>query len=322
MEPKLNSDIEIKTRLNKLLDIEYPIIQGGMAWVSTAELVAAVSNAGGLGVIGAGQMESSMLEEQIKLTKKLTDKPFGVNVMLLNPQTEGHIEIIMREHVSVVTTGAGNPGPYITPLKEKGIKVLPVCPSVALAQRVEKQGADAVIIEGMEAGGHIGELTTMALVPQVTSAVSIPVIAAGGIADGRGFAAALCLGAEGVQIGTRFICATECTAHENFKNQILKAKDRDTVVTGRTTGHPVRVIKNKLAKEFDRLDKIGDAEKMESLGMGKLRLAVVEGDMQWGSLMAGQIAGLVRDVKPAAEIIHEIVSEAKEQIKKIGVMFS
>lgn len=316
------NNLKINTRLNKLLGIDYPIIQGGMAWVSTAELVAAVSNAGGLGIIGAGQMEAGMLEEQIKLTKQLTDKPFGVNVMLLNPQSQDHLEIILRERVPVVTTGAGNPGPFINDLKERGIKVLPVCPSVALAQRLEKQGVDAIIVEGMEAGGHIGELTTMALVPQVTEAVSLPVIAAGGIGNGFGLAAALCLGAEGVQIGTRFICASECTAHQNFKNRILNAKDRDTVVTGRSTGHPVRVIKNKLTRAFDKFDKTGDVESMESLGVGKLRLAVVEGDTQWGSLMAGQIAGLVNDVKPAALIIHEIVTEARDRLNKTGAMFS
>lgn len=321
LEHKLNN-LKIKTRLNDLLGIEYPIIQGGMAWVSTAELVAAVSNAGGLGIIGAGQMEAGMLKEQIKLTKQLTDKPFGVNVMLLNPQSQDHLEIIMKERVPVVTTGAGNPGPFIADLKERGIKVLPVCPSVALAQRLEKQGVDGIIVEGMEAGGHIGELTTMTLVPQVAAAVSIPVIAAGGIGNGWGLAAALCLGAEGVQIGTRFICASECTAHENFKNKILVAKDRDTVVTGRATGHPVRVIKNKLSREFDKFDNLGDVESMESLGVGKLRLAVVEGDTQWGSLMAGQIAGLVNEVKPAADIIYEIVSEARSQLQKMGELFS
>lgn len=306
---------KMSTLLTDLLEIRYPIIQGGMAWVSTSELVSAVSNAGGLGIIGAGQMPVDMLEVEIKKTKSLTDKPFGVNLMLLNSNTETHIKTILKEKVAVVTTGAGNPGPFIGILKEAGIKVIPVCPSVALAQRVEKQGADAVIVEGMEAGGHIGELTTMSLVPQVADAVSIPVIAAGGIADGRGLAAALMLGAAGVQIGTRFICASECTAHSNYKQKIIAAKDRDTTVTGRSTGHPVRIMKNKLSREFDRREKGNDTEDLEKLGVGKLRLAAVEGDMEWGSIMAGQIAGLVKEIKPAADIIDEIIQEATKAIK-------
>lgn len=308
----------VKTEICNLLNIEYPIIQGGMAWVSTAELVSAVSNAGGLGIIGGGQMPPDMLKNEIRKTKEMTDKPFGVNVMLLDAETKNRFEILLKEKVPVVTTGAGNPGPFISEVKENGMKIIPVCPSVALAQRVERQGADAVIVEGMEAGGHIGESTTFALVPQVADGVNIPVIAAGGIADGRGLVAALVLGAKGVQIGTRFICSTECTAHQNFKDKVLKAKDRDTVVTGRATGHPVRVLKNKLSRAIDLLDKEDKGEEIEKLGIGKLRLAVVEGDAEWGSLMAGQNSGLVKEIKTAGEIINEIINDATTIINNIN----
>lgn len=305
----------IHTRLCELLEVEYPIIQGGMAWVSTAELVAAVSNGGGLGIIGAGFMPTDVLKEEIRKTKELTDRPFGVNLMLLTPHIDELIEVCLEERVAVITTGAGNPGAFINRFKEIGTKIIPVIPSVALAQRMEKVGADAVIAEGTESGGHVGELTTMVLVPQVIDAVSIPVIAAGGIADGRGLAAALALGASGVQVGTRFVCATECTAHENYKQKVLSAKDRDTTVTGRATGHPVRVIKNKLSKEFDRMEKEGaSAEELEEYGTGKLRLAAKDGDVDFGSVMAGQSAGLVKSIKPAAEIIEDMVHEAKEAI--------
>ncbi len=308
----------MRTRLCELLEIEYPIIQGGMAWVSTAELVAAVSNAGGLGIIGAGHMPTDILREEIRRTKELTNKPFGVNLMLLTPHINELIEVTLEERVPVITTGAGNPGSFIGRFKEIGTKVIPVIPSVALALRMEKAGVDAVIAEGTESGGHVGELTTMALVPQVVDAVNIPVIAAGGIADGRGIAASLALGASGVQIGTRFVCATECTVHENYKQKVLAAKDRDTTVTGRATGHPARVIKNKLSREFDRMEKDGaSVEELEQFGLGKLRLAAKDGDMEQGSVMAGQIAGLVKDIKPAAEIIHEMVKEAKDVIGKL-----
>lgn len=310
----------IKTEICDLLNIEYPIIQGGMAWVSTAELVSAVSNAGGLGIIGGGQMPPDMLRDEIRKTKEMTDKPFGVNLMLLDSDTKNRFEILLKENVAVVTTGAGNPGPFISEVKENGMKIIPVCPSVALAQRVEKQGADAVVVEGMEAGGHIGELTTFALVPQVADGINIPVIAAGGIADGRGLVAALVLGAKGVQIGTRFICSTECTAHQNFKDRVIKAKDRDTVVTGRATGHPVRVLKNKLSRAIDQLDKENKGEEIEKLGTGKLRLAVVEGDAEWGSLMAGQNSGLVKEIKSASEIINEIINDATTISSKICKM--
>jgi len=305
----------IHTRLCELLEIEYPIIQGGMAWVSTAELVAAVSNGGGLGIIGAGFMPTDVLRQEISKAKELTDKPFGVNLMLLTPHISELIEVCLEERVAVITTGAGNPGAFINRFKEIGTKVIPVIPSVALAQRMEKVGADAVIAEGTESGGHVGELTTMVLVPQVVDAVDIPVIAAGGIADGRGIAAALALGASGIQVGTRFVCATECTAHENYKQKVLNAKDRDTTVTGRSTGHPVRVIKNKLSKEFDRMEKEGASpEELEEYGTGKLRLAVKDGDVDFGSIMAGQSAGLVRNIKPAAAIIEDMVHEAKKTI--------
>ena len=308
----------IRTKLCDLLGIEYPVIQGGMAWVATAELVAAVSNGGGLGIIGAGHMPTDVLRQEIRKTKELTDKPFGVNLMLLTPHIAELIDVSLEEKVPVVTTGAGNPGSFIKSFKEIGTKVIPVVPSVALAQRMEKVGADAVIVEGMEAGGHIGELTTMVLVPQIVDAVSVPVIAAGGIADGRGLAAALALGASGVQVGTRFICASECTVHDNYKQKVLAAKDRDTTVTARSTGHPVRVLKNKLTREFDRMEKEGvGIEELEQLGVGKLRLAAKDGDVDQGSVMAGQSAALVKSIEPAAVIIKEMVAEAEEVIERL-----
>lgn len=310
--------IVIRTKLCDLLNIEYPVIQGGMAWVSTAELVAAVSNGGGLGIIGAGHMPTDILRLEIRKTKQLTDKPFGVNLMLLTPHIDELIQISLEERVPVITTGAGNPGSFINNFKDIGTKVIPVVPSVALAQRMEKVGADAVIVEGTEAGGHIGELTTMVLVPQIVDALSVPVIAAGGIADGRGLAASLALGASGVQIGTRFICASECTVHDNYKQKVLAAKDRDTTITARSTGHPVRVLKNKLSRDFDRMEKEGSIpEDLEQLGVGKLRLAAKDGDVNQGSVMAGQCAALVKDIKPAAEIIKEIVDDAETIINNM-----
>ncbi|AYO30429.1 MAG: enoyl-[acyl-carrier protein] reductase [Thermoanaerobacteraceae bacterium] len=307
------------TEVCDLLGIKYPIIQGGMAWVATAELAAAVSNGGGLGIIGAGNAPADVVRDQIRKAKALTDKPFGVNVYFMSPFVDDVMNTIIEEKVAVVTTGAGNPGKYIPRLKEANIKVIPVIASVALAQRLEKIGVDALIAEGMECGGHIGELTTMALVPQVVDAVHIPVIAAGGIADGRGFIAALSLGAKGIQMGTRFVCATECTVHDNYKNAILKAKDRSTVVTGRPTGHPVRVLKNKLSHQFETLESQGaDIKELEALGTGRLRAAVVDGDVDNGSVMAGQIAGMVNDVKPAAEIIEGLVNEAKQVLDNMA----
>ena len=308
----------LRTRLTELLEIEHPIIQGGMAWTATAELVAAVSNAGGIGIIGAGHMPTEILRTEIRKAKELTDKPFGVNLMLLTPHIDEIVELVVRERVHAVTTGAGNPGKYMSALKNAGIKILTVVPSVALAKRMESIGADAVIGEGMEAGGHIGELTTMVLTPQLADAVTIPVIAAGGIADGRGIAAAFALGAEGVQVGTRFMCADECTIHQSVKDEVIKAKDRDTIVTGRSTGHPVRVLKNKLSKQIELLDKENKAEEIEALGTGKLALAMRQGDTSMGSLMAGQMAGMVSSIEPAAQIVRDMMSDAEAVMERLG----
>lgn len=299
--------------ISELLGIEYPIIQGGMAWIADASLASAVSNAGGLGVVACGNADADWVRSEIRKTKALTDKPFGVNVMLLNPNTDAIMEVICEERVPVVTTGAGNPGKYIPKLKEHGIKIIPVVASVALAIRVERVGADAVIAEGLESGGHIGEATTMALVPQVVDAVNIPVVAAGGIADGRGIAAAFMLGAKGVQLGTRFLVAKECTVSQNYKDMILKARDSDTVATGRSTGHPVRVLKNKLARDILALEKrCADPSEIEKLGTGALRAAVKDGDVVNGSVMSGQIAGLVNKEQTAKEMIEEMFKEAAE----------
>lgn len=305
--------------LCELLNIKYPIIQGGMAWVATAELAAGVSNAGGLGIIAAGNAPKEVIKEQIKKCRELTDKPFGVNVMLLSPFVDEIMDLIVEERVEVITTGAGNPAKYIERLKEVNTKIIPVVPTIALAKRMEKYGADAVIVEGTEAGGHIGELTTIVLTPQVVDNVNIPVIAAGGIADGKGLAAALCLGASGVQIGTRFICSDECIAHENYKNLILKSRDRDAIVTGRSTGHPVRTLKNKLAKEILNMEKEGvNPLDIDQKGVGSLRMAVVNGDVDNGSFMAGQIASYINDVKPCKQIIEDIMEESKSILSKIN----
>ena len=308
------------TRLTTLLGIEHPIIQGGMAWTATAELSAAVSNAGGIGIIGAGHMPTDLLREQIRAAKALTDKPFGVNLMLLTPHIDELVQLVLDEAVPVVTTGAGNPAKYMNALKEMGIKVLTVVPSVALAKRMESIGADVVIGEGMEAGGHIGELTTFVLTPQLADAVDVPVVAAGGIADGRGVAAAFALGAEGVQVGTRFMCATECTIHPSVKDAVLKAKDRDTVVTGYSTGHPVRVIKNKLSREIEKLDRDNQPEEIEALGTGKLALAMRQGDTSMGSLMAGQSAAMVCRIEPAAVIVQDLVAGAEAVMRSISAL--
>lgn len=298
-------------RICEILNVKYPIIQGGMAWVADSNLAAAVSNAGGFGIIGTGSATADIVKKEIENCRKLTDKPFGVNVMLMSPNADEVIDIIIQEKPAGITTGAGNPAKYMDRLKEAGIKVIPVVPTVALAQRMEKLGADAVIAEGTEAGGHIGELTTMVLVPQVAEALSIPVLAAGGIADGRGIAASFALGAEGVQVGTRFICSEECNIHQNYKDAVLKAKDRDAVVTGRPTGHPVRTLKNKLAKKYLKMEKEGASpEELEKLGAGALRLAVVEGDKDGGSFMAGQSAAMVREIKPCKDIVEEISKQA------------
>ena len=289
-----------------------------MAWVSTAELAAAVSEAGGLGIIASGQAPPDWLREQIHKAKKLTDKPFGINVMLLSPYAEEVINIIREERVAVVTTGAGNPGKYVPLLQAVGTKVIPLVASVALAKRLVRNGVDALIAEGVESGGHVGDLTTMALVPQVVDAVDVPVIAAGGIFDGRGLAAALSLGAVGVQMGTRFMCATECTVHNNIKEVILKAKDRDTVVTGRPTGHPVRVIKNKLVRQFEELEARGaTAEELEKLGAGRLKAAMVDGDVQFGSVMAGQVAAMVQKIESAQEIVYDVMDGAEKILRQL-----
>ncbi|HEX9093378.1 MAG TPA: enoyl-[acyl-carrier-protein] reductase FabK [Coriobacteriia bacterium] len=312
----------IHTRVTALLGIEHPIIQGGMAWTSTWELAAAVSDAGGFGVIGAGHMPTDILREQIRSVKKATDRPFGVNLMLLTPHIDDLVEMVLAEGVHAVTTGAGNPGRYMDALVAAGIKVLPIAPSVALAKRLESVGADAIIGEGMEAGGHIGDLTTLVLTPQLVDAVDVPIIAAGGIADGRGVAAAFALGAEGVQVGTRFICASECTVHDNVKRRLLKAKDRDTVVTGYSTGHPVRVLKNKLTKQLEELDRDNRPDELEKLGAGKLALAMRDGDCDAGSVMAGQCAAMVDSVLPAAQIVAELMSVAEDTLRSIGARVS
>lgn len=311
-----------ENRIVKLLGTKYPVIQGGMAWVADADLAAAVSNAGGLGIVAAASMPAELLEKEIQKVKSLTDKPFGMNIMLMSPTADDALEIAAKYEVPVVTTGAGLPGKVIERLKPMGTIVIPVVASVAHADRVQKQGADAVIAEGNEAGGHIGEINTMVLVPQVVDAVDIPVIAAGGVADARGLLASFALGAEGVQVGTRFVCSSECNVHENYKNKIIKANDRSTVVTGRPLGHPVRGIKNKLTKEYENMEKNGaPLEEMEALGTGRLRSAVVDGDIDMGAIMAGQSAGLVSKIEPAADILRDIVdvqAKYEEILKRLG----
>lgn len=311
----------MKSNICKLLNIQYPIIQGGMAWVANPQLASAVSNAGGLGILACGHAPGHVVKEMIEETQRLTDKPFGVNIMLLNPHVDEVVDVVCQSGVKVVCTGAGNPGKYMSKFKEHHIIVMPVVASVALAKRMEKEGADAIVIEGMEAGGHIGKLTTMTLLPQVVDAVTVPVVAAGGIGDGRGVAAALMLGADAVQLGTRFLVATECTAHDNFKKAVLKAKDIDTVITGQITGHPVRVLRNKLTKLYLEAEKEEtgkenpDFERLEELGRGALRRVVVDGDTQMGSMMAGQIAGLIHKEQSCHEIIQELMTEAEQVIR-------
>lgn len=301
----------MKTRVSELLQIEYPVIQGGMAWVAEYHLAAAVSNAGGLGLIGAASAPPEVVREQIREAKKLTDKPFGVNVMLLNPNAEEVAKIVIEEGVKVVTTGAGSPAKFMDAWKKAGVIVIPVVASVAMAKMMERAGADAVVAEGMESGGHIGSQTTMTLVPQVVDAVNIPVIAAGGIADGRGVAASMMLGAEGVQMGTRFVVAKESIVHPNYKERVIKARDIDSEVTGQSTGHPIRVLRNQMTREYLKMEKEGAKfEELELLTLGSLRKAVVEGDVVHGSLMAGQSAGLVKKEQSCAEIITEIMTEA------------
>lgn len=302
----------METRITKLLGIEYPIIQGGMAWVAEHNLAAGVSAAGGLGLIGGANAPAEVVRKEIRMAKELTDKPFGVNVMLLSPHADEVAKVVVEEGVKVVTTGAGNPEKYMELWKAAGIKVIPVVASVALAKRMERCGADALVAEGMESGGHIGELTTMCLVPQVVDAVSIPVIAAGGIADGRGIAAAMMLGAEAVQMGTRFVVAKECIAHANYKERMIKAKDIDTAVTGRSHGHPVRSLRNKMTREYEKLEKNGATfEELEYLTLGSLRNAVMDGDMMNGTVMAGQIAGLVQKEQTCKEMMEEMMAETE-----------
>lgn len=303
-------------KLCELLNIDYPVFQGGMAWVGTNELVSAVSNAGGLGIIGSGEAPPDWVRDQIRLTREKTDKPFGINIMLMSRYLTENLKVVLEEKVKVVTFGGGNPGIHIPTFKNAGIIVIPVVSSVALAKRLERSGADAIIAEGMESGGHVGETTTIALVPQIVNAVRIPVIAAGGIADGRGLAAALALGAQGVQMGTRFICSDECIAHPKFKEQIIQAQDRSTTVTGQTTGHPVRCLENKLTRQFAALEKSGAPKsELEEFGRGRLYLGAIQGNIEEGSLMSGQIAGLVKDIKPVKQIIQDIMTEAERTLE-------
>lgn len=306
----------MKTKITELLGIEYPIIQGGMAWVAEHKLAAAVSNAGGLGLIGAASAPPEVVRDEIRKCRALTEKPFGVNVMLLNPNADEVAKIIVEEGVKVVTTGAGSPSKYMDMWKKAGVKVIPVVASVAMAKMMERAGADAVVAEGMESGGHIGSTTTMALVPQVVDAVQIPVIAAGGIGDGRGLAAAFMLGAKAVQMGTRFVVAEESIVHENYKNKLIKASDIDSEVTGMTTGHPVRCLRNKMTKEYLRLEREGaDFMELEKLTLGSLRNAVMDGDVVNGTVMAGQIAGLIKKTLSCKEIMEEMMREAEETFR-------
>ena len=306
----------MKTRVTELLGIEKPIIQGGMAWVAESHLAAAVSEAGGFGIIGAANAPADVVRNYIREAKQMTDKPFGVNIMLMSPYADEIAQVVVEEGVAAVTTGAGNPEKYMEQWKAAGIKVMPVVASVALARRMERCGADAVVAEGTESGGHIGQATTMTLVPQVVDAVEIPVIAAGGIGDGRGFAAAIMLGAEAVQMGTRFCVSNECTVHEKYKERILKAKDIDSEVTGKSHGHPVRGLRNKMTREYLKLEANGASfEELENLTLGGLRRAVVDGDTDNGSVLAGQIAGMINKRQSCREIIDEVMDQAETLLK-------
>lgn len=312
----------MRTAITELLNIQYPIFQGGMAWVAEHTLAAAVSNAGGLGIIASGGAPCDYVREEVRKTKALTDKPFGVNIMLMNPEVDAIAHMVIEEGVKVVTTGAGNPEKYFPIWKEAGIKILPVVASVGLARRMEKYGADALIAEGCESGGHIGEMTTMTLVPQVVQAVNVPVVAAGGIGDGHGVAAAFMLGAEGVQVGTRFLLADETQIHENYKEKVLKAKDIDSQVTGRSTGHPIRVLRNPMTRKYLKMEAEGATlEELEVMTLGSLRKAVVEGDVKEGSLMAGQVAGLLNKRQTCKEIIEETMTEAVDVMEEAARRF-
>lgn len=308
----------MKTQITELLGIEYPVIQGGMAWVADAQLAANVSKAGGIGFIGAANAPAEWVREQIHIARQITDKPFGVNVMLLSPHADEVAAVAAEKKVAAVTTGAGNPAKYMEMWKNSGIRVIPVVASVALARMMEKCGADAVVAEGMESGGHIGEQTTMSLVPQVVDAVSIPVIAAGGIGDGRGMAAAFMLGAQAVQIGTRFIVAKECNVHQAYKDRVIQARDIDSEVTGRSTGHPVRSLRNQMTRKYQALEKEGAGfEELELLTLGALRKAVVDGDVKNGTVMAGQIAGLIKKEQTCSEIIKELMDGMSNVIEHV-----
>jgi len=311
-------NIMIRTPLCDLLNIQHPIIQGGMAWVATPALVSAVSEAGGLGVLGAGNAPPDLVRQQVREIAERTDKPFGVNIALFAPCAPDIVDICVQEHVPVVTTGAGSPSAYIPTLKEAGATVVPVVASVALAKRLERMGADALIAEGSESGGHIGDVATMPLVPQVVDAVKIPVVAAGGIADGRGLVAAFALGAVGVQMGTRFISTRECAVHDNYKQMIVRAGDRATITTGHSLGHAVRALRNPMTRKFEELEKVGlSEEELLEFGTGKLRLAAVDGDVNEGSFMAGQSCGLIGDIVTVAELIERIISEAEAVLQKL-----
>ncbi len=306
-------------RLNQLLGTEFPLIQGGMANIATGKFAAAVSNAGALGLIGAGGMKADQLREEIRICKSLTDKPFGVNIMLMNPDADEMAQIVIDEQIPVVTTGAGNPGKYVPAWKAAGIKVIPVVPAVVLAKRLVAAGVDAVIAEGTESGGHVGEMTTMALVPQVADAVDVPVIAAGGIADGRGLMAAFALGAVGAQLGTCLLASEECPIHENYKAAILKAADSDTTVTGRIAGVPVRILKNRMARQYLKQEKAGaDKMELEKYTLGSLRRAVFDGDVDTGSLMAGQVAGMVHEIRPLRAIFEDMMNGAKDCLARLN----
>ncbi len=309
----------LKTDICDLFGIEYPIIQGGMAHLATAELAAAVSNAGGLGIVGGGAPEPEWVREQIRLTKQKTDKPFGANIVLIAAKAEEIISVILEEKVAVVTTGAGNPGPYIPRFKEAGIMVMPVVASVALARRLQRAGVDAFVAEGMESGGETGQITTMALVPQVVDAVKVPVVAAGGFADGRGLVAALALGAQGIQMGTRFVCSEECIAHPNCKKAIIDANDRSTVLSGQSTGYPMRALEYRFTRAYMDRESAGIAiEELFQLGVGKIRQGMIDGDVEEGTLLAGQISGMIKEIKPVKAIIEEMVAEAEAIITRLN----
>lgn len=313
--------MRLHTSICDLFGIEYPIIQGGMAWIAGGRLAAAVSEAGGMGTIGSGNSPASWLQQEIRIAREITSRNFAVNLVLTSPYLEENLAVIFKEKIPVVSTGAGNPGPFMAKFKEAGIKVVPVVAAVALAKRLERLGADALVVEGMESGGHVGEMTTMCIVPMVADEVSIPIVAAGGIADGRGVAAAFALGALGAQLGTRFICAQEANVHIAYQEKVIKTRDRGTVVCGVTTGHPVRAVQNAFTREYLKAERGGaDSETLMHLGTGRYPLAAVQGDVEQGSIMAGQIAGLVKKVQPAAEIVQEIMAETVQVLHKLGGM--